>query len=237
MIQPLRIDAPDHKVFMVSDLHARHARVAAKRGYGEDVAAHDADLVKGWNGVCDADSHVVVLGDAMSDDPTGAHLTALLKRLSFNTAFLLPGNHASGWSALYKQALKVGFPDAVRKGQLIYEVYPLTMTLEDTGKTIVFLPNLVEIKTGDALFCASHYPVVSHNRMGQRSIHVHGHSHQGCHLTNRHTGRGLRLDVGWEGWQRPVSVSEIKLHLAGREIDAWDHHGAPDSAESPGDSS
>ncbi len=233
MLTQIKLNIPDHKVFAISDLHIRHARVAVKRGYA-DAPTHDKDVIGSVNEVCDADSYLISLGDIMSDDPTGAHTKTLLRSLSFHTLLWMPGNHESGWRALYREALITHFPEAVRKRQIMYEVYPLTMVLEDTGKTIVFLPNLTEVKTTDQLLVCSHYPIVSHNRMALRSIHLSGHSHGNCHLTNKDTGRGLRLDVGWESFKRPISVADIKHHLAGREIDAWDHHGKADAApESP----
>ncbi len=51
-----------------------------------------------------------------------------------------------------------------------------------------------------------------------------GHSHSNCHLTNKDTGQGLRIDLGVESFGRPLSLAEIKRHLAGRDIDSRDHH-------------
>ncbi len=110
-------------------------------------------------------------------------------------------------------------------GQQVYEVYPLTTTLDGGPKQIVFLPDYVEININKQPVVLSHYPIISHNRMARLSWMLCGHSHQGCALTNKDTGKGLRLDVGWEGWRRPVSVAEIRRHLAGRDIDPVDHHG------------
>jgi calcineurin-like phosphoesterase family protein len=222
MLRPLRLDAPDHKTFMVSDLHLNHARVATKRGL--EVPVHDNGVVNSWNKTCDMDSHVISLGDIISDDRTGDKLKTFLRRVNFHTIFLLPGNHTSGYSALYKKFLRECFPDAVHKDQIMYEVYPLTMRLDDGPKQIVFLPNYVEMHINKTVFCLSHYPIVSHNRMGRESIHCCGHSHQNCAVTNIKTGRGKRLDVGWEGFGKPVSVSEIRRLMEGRDIDAWDHH-------------
>jgi calcineurin-like phosphoesterase family protein len=229
MLRPIRLKVPDHKAFITTDLHVSHARVAAKRGL--DVETHDNVLVHSWNETCDADSYVISLGDIMTDDPTGAKLKAFLRRINFHTIFLLPGNHTSGWSRLYIDTLKMFFPDAVSSGEVVYEVYPLTTRLDDGPKQIVFLPNYVEAHINKTVFCLSHYPIVSHNRMGREAIHCCGHSHGGCELTNVKTGRGKRLDVAWESFGKPVSVSEIRRLMEGRDIDAWDHHGKRDESD------
>lgn len=224
MLRPLRLSTPDHKTFFTSDLHVSHAKVAVKRGF-DSIEAHDNSLVHSWNATCDADSHVVSLGDIITDDKTGGKLKTFLRRIHFHTLFMQAGNHASGFSAFYKAVLAERFPDAFDAGQLLYEVYPLTTKLDDGPKTLVFLPDYIEIHLNKAIYVCCHYPIVSHNKMGRGSFSLSGHSHSGCHLTNIKTGRGKRLDVGWEGFGRPISASEVKHILESRDIDAWDHHG------------
>ncbi len=230
MLTPIKLKVLDHKVFMVSDLHIKHAKVVPKRGF-DSGPDHDNGVIHSINEVCDADSYLFSLGDIISDDPKGQHLKVLLRRLTFDTIFMQAGNHDSGFKALYREALVARFPDAMSCGQQVYEVYPLEMMLDDGPKRIVFLPDYAEVWVNKQLCVLSHYPIVSHNRMSRGAWHLTGHSHGNCHLTNKDTGRGFRLDVSWESFRRPISVSDIRRHLAGRDIDAWDHHGA--SADSP----
>ncbi len=226
MLRPLKLSVPDHKTFMVSDLHIGHNRdfIYEKRDF-RSVEEHDNTLVHRWNEVCDADSHVFHLGDIIFADPDGSKLLTLLRRLSFDTIYLLWGNHQSGQKALYLKTLAAYFPDAVDAGQIVYEVYPLTMVLDDGLKRIVFLPAYAEVYVGKQAAVLCHYPVLSHNGLAKQSWMICGHSHSGLPLTNKDTGKGFRLDVGIESFGRPISVSDIRRHLAGRDIDSPDHHG------------
>ncbi len=88
MLTQLKITVPDHKVFMVSDLHWRHAKVVPKRGF-DSGPIHDEAIVDSINSVCDLDSHLFSLGDIISDDPKGQHLKTLLRRIHFDTIWLM----------------------------------------------------------------------------------------------------------------------------------------------------
>lgn len=225
MLKPIRISAPDHKVFMVSDLHWRHAKVVASRGF-DSVASHDEALVHRWNEVVPPDGVVFHLGDLVFKDPESVAFWTLMRRLTFGTLYLMWGNHPSGQKQAYLELLARSCPESVN------EAYPLGMMVDDNpAKTVIFLPAYAEAQINKDRFTLSHYPIVSHRDMARGAYMICGHSHGNLPLTNKDTGRGRRLDVGIESFGRPISVSEIKRHLAGRDIDAHDHHGA-DSGES-----
>lgn len=221
MLKPLRIAAPDHKVFMVSDLHWRHAKVVEARGF-VSLEEHDEALVHRWNEVVSPDDTVFHLGDLVFKDPDGSQFMTLMRRLTFGTLYCMWGNHPSGQKALYLKTLAEYFPDAIKSG---YEVYPLSMCVDgNPAKRVIFLPAYAEAHINKDLYVLCHYAIVSHRDMARGAYSIGGHSHGHLVLTNKDTGTGRRLDVGIESFGRPVSVTEIKAHLANREINAQDHH-------------
>lgn len=223
MIRPIKLDAQDDNVFMVSDMHIRHDRdfIYGPRKFGS-VTEHDETLILRWNQTVAPNAHVFHIGDIIFNDPTGENLWNLLKRLTFKVIYLMPGNHFSGWMPLYKSVLKDIHPDAVINGAIQFEIYPASIDMGD--KTIVFLPNYVEVEINHSIFVLCHYPIICHYRQGRGSYHICGHTHGNLKITHKDTGSGRRLDVGIESFGRPVSVSEIKKHLDGRDLDILDHH-------------
>jgi len=77
-------------VWFTSDLHFGHRLVAGLRGFGEDVDAHDAALVKNWCRVVHPKDQVWVLGDIAVSSPYSAlELVAELP----GRKHLIAGNH------------------------------------------------------------------------------------------------------------------------------------------------
>lgn len=223
MLKPLRISAPDHKVFFISDLHIGHNRdfIYGPRGF-TSVQQHDETLIQRWNEIVPPDGVVFHLGDMVLNDPEGARFMELTRRLTFGTLYCLWGNHPSGQKQVYLKALRNQYPDIADSGA---EVYPLEVDLWARVKTLVFLPAYAEAWVNKQFVVLSHYPIMSFNGQSKDSISLSGHCHGNLALTNKDTGAGLRLDVGVESFGRPISLIEVKRHLAGRGADVRDHHG------------
>lgn len=227
MFKSLKIVHPEHDVWAISDLHFGHDRefIYGPRGF-DSVTNHDETLIHRWNEVCSDRSVVLNLGDFCFADPDGTRFKNLMRRLAFGTHYLLTGNHTSGARQVYMETLVKRFPDAVKDGQLQYEVYPLVHLVDsDPAKQVVFMPEYMEVSIGGHRYVLCHYPIVSFNNQSREGTCLVGHSHGGCAMTNKDTGTGRRLDVGVESFGRPISLTEIKRHLAGRTVDAQDHHG------------
>lgn len=60
------------QIWFTSDLHYGHKLVAGHRGFGDDVAAHDAWLADMWTSTVGKDDQVWVLGDIAMSDTSGA---------------------------------------------------------------------------------------------------------------------------------------------------------------------
>ncbi|MFD3426075.1 metallophosphoesterase family protein [Nocardia fluminea] len=50
-------------IWLTADLHLGHKLVAGLRGFGEDTAAHDAELARRWDYLVKPDDQVRILGD------------------------------------------------------------------------------------------------------------------------------------------------------------------------------
>jgi len=227
MFRTIKLTQPEHDLWFVADPHNFHNRdfIYGPRGFAS-VTDYDEAFVHNWNAHLTDRSICVCLGDIQFADPDGSRLKALLRRLKFKTLYLLIGNHVSGHLQLYKETIAAQFPTALVDGRLAYEVYPLTHHLDgDPNRALVFLPVYAEFSVGGQLIVCCHYPIASHNKQGHGSLMLAGHCHGNFPLTNKDTGQGLRLDVGVDSFGRPVSLTEIKAHLRGRDLNVVDHHG------------
>jgi len=226
MLQTIKFRGDEKTFFFSADLHMNQSCASwdtplwLARGY-EDKEAHKVGVKKTWNQTCDENTTGFLLGDTIFEDESGEGFRDLIHGLRFKTLFVMLGNHNSGHGIVYKNVLAESFPNVFAVGG---EVYPLEWKLSDR-RTVYFLPEYVEICINKNFLVLQHYPILSHNKMSKWSIHLSGHCHNNLPLTNKDTGRGMRLDVGWDAWARPINLFDIKNHLKGRDMDAQDHHG------------
>ncbi len=191
------------------------------RGYNS-VQEHTDGLIAKWNEVCDDNTTVFHLGDFIFQDPGAKNFLAILSQLKFKELHCLFGNHRSGHKDLYDKTLQEQYPDLAATGK---EVYPLiTNAGYNTTRRLVFWSDYLEIQINKTLLVLSHYPILSHNGQSKGSISLSGHCHANMPLTNKNTGKGLRLDVGADSFPSPISLIEIKGLLKNRELNVLDHH-------------
>jgi calcineurin-like phosphoesterase family protein len=225
MLKPIKVKCAEEDLFFVSDYHHGHDKpfILGPRGF-TTVAEHDTTLQTRWNAHLNNDTSIAFsLGDLMMGADE-AKFWLFCRTHNFKHLYLLWGNHPSGQSAAYKSLMKARFPDSTVADQLLYEVYPLTHDLDGTGRLVTFLPTFVELSACGERFSLCHYAIAAHHKQGNGAYHLCGHSHGSLPFTNVKTGQGLRLDVGIESFGRPVSLTQIKRHLAGRALDLQDHH-------------
>lgn len=189
------------------------------RGFSS-VADHRIGYVNSWNLVSGDEKICFHIGDMVFQDQDGKEFRKIINELNYKELYIFQGNHVSGHKPVYLEALKHQFPEIANLG---LEVYPLTLHVKE-NKKVVFLPEYADIKINGTFIACCHYPIISHSMMNKKSIHICGHSHNNCEITSREKGTGLRIDVGFDGWKRPISLKEIKDHLKDREINAVDHH-------------
>lgn len=189
------------RIFFTSDLHFGHRLVAGHRGFGDDVDAHDHELISRWDAVVEDDDQVWVLGDVSVQEPTRA--LEIICQLP-GVKHLVAGNHdachpmhrhAYKWQPKYLQAFASVQPFARRRidGQdVLLSHFPYTRDRGEARYTQYRLPN-----EGKWL--------------------LHGHTHG----TEKVTLGGLpthddplvvrEIHVGVDAWDlRPVSMNQVQ---------------------------
>lgn len=186
-----------------------------QRGYNS-AKSHREAFISNWNAVSNRSKICFHLGDFIFYDPEGKEFRKQVRRLEFKDLYMLAGNHNSGQKEVYRSEMEKQFPGV--EGEL----FPLVWDLYD-GRRVFFLPQYATIKVNNQFVILCHFPIVSHWKIAKRSYMLCGHSHQRLPLTNKDTGQGLRLDVGFDGWKRPISLAEITKIFKNRNIEAYDH--------------
>jgi calcineurin-like phosphoesterase family protein len=68
-----------------------------------------------------------------------------------------------------------------------------------------------ELTIDGTMFVLCHYPLLTWNRMGKKSVNLHGHSH------GRLKGAVRQHDVGVDAWNyRPVSLEQLRSNTSRR---------------------
>ena len=225
MFKVLKFKGDEHNFFIVSDLHHSHDKdfLWGKRDC-KNIIEHDEKIINSWNSVCNNNSIVFNLGDVQFGDPDGSKFLQLMRKLNFDTQWILRGNHCSGHLSIYRNELSKQFPNAVKDGILQYEVYPLTLLL-DGIKKIIFLPEYVEIEINSQQIVLCHYALRSWNNMARQSMMLHGHEHGNdprSSFENKNNGKIIDLSI--ENSKRPLSLIEIKRIMQQKAYIQIGHH-------------
>lgn len=205
---PLKIDLTkrDHnRILIFSDMHYGHNRpfIYEKRGYAS-IEEHDRDLLDRLVRKSHPEGLLISLGDLVFGNGAAGKLKGILERVAFREAWLMPGNHFSGWLQLAKQ----GFD------------------MQEQGKKIHWIPDFIRLSLKKVSIVCSHEPLVSWRGIGHGAVHLNGHCHGNLAETRLSTGTRKSLDVGPDsmGDLWPASLAEILKLMEGRENYADDHH-------------
>lgn len=105
-------------IWYTSDLHIGHRLVAGLRGFGDDTAAHDAELARRWDFLVQPGDIVKVLGDLCvgRGRPQDAALEWIAQRPGIKDLVL--GNHDAG-HPMHSEAhrAQAGYLDVFRSAQ------------------------------------------------------------------------------------------------------------------------
>ena len=147
-------------------------------------------------------------------------LNELLARIQCQNIYMLWGNHNNPlWrvyqrevDAWYRQSTKLAIPMGT-------EIYPFRY------KNILFLGNYAEIVVDGHFFVVAHYPVYVWNFLKDGAMMICGHSHYALPFSQAENLEVKVLDVGWDGFARPLSTSEV-LHIMDTKaiFKPGDHH-------------
>lgn len=178
-------------VYLTSDLHFGHAKVAAIRGFGESIRAHDDAISTSLSGLTDRDD-LWILGD-ISASKAGENIAFIRLGALPCKLHLICGNH-DRCSAIHRDGWK-----HQREWLEVFDSIQEFARRRGPDRIPVML---------------SHYPYTGDHTEKDRftqyrlrdegSWLCHGHTHQPEIISGPR-----QIHVGWDAWHRPVSWEEI----------------------------
>ena len=182
-------------IYITSDLHLGHSNILKyqlNRDYGS-IEEMNAGIVEEWNSVATDKDTIYILGDVafLNDNAETANLMSNLN----GTIKVVPGNHDYDLNQVRYRFIVQGLDKLHNKAP--FEI----------------LPPIFELKYRKHKIVMCHYPLsvwhgsnrnIRSDEGKKSSIHLNGHQH----------GKGdntvpYRLDVGWDCFNRLVSLDEI----------------------------
>lgn len=210
--KPIKITDTDTNVVFWSDTHFGHrcehweTPLWKTRGF-KSVEEHDRQLIQRWNEVATETTTFIHLGDFIFGHDTVPRMESILNQVNFQTLYLLPGNHCSGWKQHFET-----------QRSNIWQ-------LQD-NKKIIFLPNYVESYINKQPIVLSHFPIASWNGQGKGSWMLHGHCHS--NLIKSEIGpilyRTKTLDIGIENYSKPLTFRDLQQIFKNKPTITYDHH-------------
>ena len=215
MLQTLKFSTKKQNIFFTSDFHYNHnpnwpTPIWKMRGHAS-VEESNEFIIKTVNEVVGRHDILFHLGD-LTLNCTEQQFNNFIDRLNCRTIYCLHGNHVSPSNYIYKQEVaKLNLaPDQ--------EVYPLRY------KNLIFLPQYVEVSVDGQFMVLNHYPQLSWNKKTHNAIHCCGHEHGQIKSLNADCKINKILDVGWDGFKKPLSFKEIMYIMSKKQNVGAGHH-------------
>jgi calcineurin-like phosphoesterase family protein len=210
----------DLVVYFTSDLHLNHkgprgsTPLWQSRGYTspEDMTN---GVINTLNGIVRPNDYLFHLGDHCLDTTEG-EFESNLARINCQNIHMLWGNHNSRVKDVYDKAVKSYLGILYNEN---HELYPIRY------KNIVFCGDYLEISVNGQLIVMCHYPMDIFNKMSHGTYMLCGHSHYGYKMTRSDCFENRRLDVGWDGHNKPLSFKEVNVIMNRKQFVSYDHHG------------
>ncbi len=211
--RPLKLThSESHKVYFTSDTHFNHAKnfIFEARGY-KSVQEHNDALIAKINEVVRPQDTLFHLGDFCLNI-TPPEFEEILRRINCNNILYIWGNHNSCIRKSYEETL-VG---QYQRNDI--EVYPYKI-----GK-ITYLGYYKEIIVNGHMIVLHHYPHQIFNQMQKGAWQLSGHSHYTNPTTQVDHPDNKILDVGWDGYGKPLSFPEIQKIMMNKSHVKQDKH-------------
>lgn len=224
MNQILRIkQTEDQKVYWLSDTHFNHNRdfVYGARGFAS-AEEHTDTIINKINELVRPNDILFHAGDfCLNTEEAG--FNSLLTRINCQNIYMTWGNHNNPLWKVYKREVRYklegineGFP--IEEFEAV-EIYPFRY------KNMVFLGNYAEITVDGQYFVLCHYPIHVWNYVKDGAKMICGHSHYGLPFSQADNLNAKILDVGWDGYARPLSTNEVLDIMNTKAIfETGDHH-------------
>jgi calcineurin-like phosphoesterase family protein len=220
---------PEQKVYWVSDTHLNHNRNFVYEVRGHKTSQEHTDfIINKVNEIVRPNDILMHGGDfCLNTEENG--LNALLARIHCQNIYMTWGNHNNPlWKVYQREVKKVLVPRAEWENEAEFpvEAYPFRY------KNVVFLGNYAEITVDGQYFVLCHYPIHVWNYVKDGCKMICGHSHYGLPFSQADNLDAKILDVGWDGYCRPLSTEEILEIMNTKRIFATgDHHEKPTRAD------
>lgn len=208
-----------NKIFFTSDLHLNHlgpkggTPLWESRGYSSFMDMTDK-VISRINETIEEDDVLYHLGDFCLNTTT-EEFESLISRMICKNIYMIHGNHNNPHFKIYKNILNITFPNHQSDE---FEVYPIRY------KNVTFVGHYKEIVINKQLIVLFHYPISSWNHIKHGSWMLCGHSHHSFNLSRPDNTESKILDVGWDGFKKPLSFEEVKLIMDKKNIAKVDHH-------------
>lgn len=220
MVNILKLN--NDNIFFYSDIHGKHGKdfILKPRGFSTPDEALDT-LISNWNSIVTNNDICFLLGDTVvGAGPDGEKVfQEIISRLNCKEIYIMPGNHFSGFSALFNRYLDMDYT--------IDRYYRLSIPIPSQDKIIHLIPNYYEIYVKNQFIILNHYPILSFNGQSKNSIHIYGHCHNNLIKSNigKEYVKGRVLEVSPESVGNfPLSFADIMLKIGSRVAIKTDHH-------------
>jgi len=221
----LRIrQTPEQQVYWVSDTHLNHNKdfVYEARGY-KSSQEHTDFIIDKINEIVRPDDILMHAGDfCLNTEESG--LNSLLARIQCQNIYLLWGNHNNPLWKIYQREVANFFRSmdddfTATQPKPDVEIYPFRY------KNVLFLGNYAEITVDGKYFIMSHYPIHVWNYVKNGANMICGHSHYSLPFSQADNLSAKILDVGWDGYCRPLSTEEVIAIMDKKSVfTTGDHH-------------
>lgn len=228
MFKPIKFDSEN--IYFFGCFHGHHNKdfIYEKRGFSS-IQEHDKVLMERWNNKITNNDTAFLLGDTMFGNGGMLGFLDLLANLNAKELYLMPGNHHSGFNAL--------FEDVIAKGNNTLDIYGRITANYLQNKVLYLIPNYYEILVKNQLIVLSHYPIICHNRHARGSFMICSHVHGNLVDFLPSGKKGKTLDVGPESVKEPMSFSEVSKIMEEKPVWGESHHtkinNRPSSKQSP----
>lgn len=213
-------ETPERKVYFTSDPHLGHTGpmggppLYETRGYGS-AEEMTTDFIDVTNIVVRPNDILYIAGDYCLNTSL-EKFEEYIASIHCQNIRMIWGNHNNPHQKkVYVPLVQNMLGDKYVEGMV---VYPLRY------KNVTFLGDYVEIAVNGQMICLFHYPIMVWNEMRHKAWHLCGHSHYNLDMSTAENTTAKILDVGWDGYKKPLSFAEIAAIMDKKQVPKLDHH-------------
>lgn len=216
----------EQKVYWISDTHFNHnpkwkVPLWEQRGF-KSSEEHTDGVINKINEIVRPNDILFHLGDFCLNT-SESQFEELLSRINCQHIHYIWGNHNSRIDQAYKKSvtdyLRSIYGDGHYNHSEEIEIYPTRY------RNLIFIGNYAEVVVDGRYFILSHYPIQVVNHMKDGAIHLTGHSHYNLPFSQADNLDAKILDVGFDGFGKPLSTEEVlKIMNTKKIFQSGDHH-------------